>query len=344
MRLHRHQGALGVRAGVAADRGRDPQELVEPGQPVLDRFHGPSLHLRVQGGEDLQSGMMDHVASIALLQVLQHQIEKVIARGRRAPRRSEDERVPAGLCGFGRGNIADRRHARQHHLLAFPGAFEVAQRVVAGRRFRQTGQKGRLRQTELQGGLAEKNLRGLLDAVGAHPEGDLVDIGLQDFAFAVPRLDLQRHGQLAEFAQISALKRKEKVLGQLLRDGRGALDPAPAPQIDPEGLQDPQVVDTVVSPETMVLGGDDRLNEKARNAVQRHGLPSADDHDALAGGGVNFGRRGFDDPTQRVGHPGQVLNGDEEKNQHPRQPEAGRQQPGVENDPETRKPHRHCAE
>ena len=117
------------------------------------------------------------------------------------------------LFSFLGAEVTDRRHARQNHFLALARTLEVAEGIVARRRLRQARQKGRFRQTKLQGGFAKKNLGRLLNPVGAHPEGDLVDIGLQNLAFTIARFDLQGHGEFAELAQVGALKRKEKILG-----------------------------------------------------------------------------------------------------------------------------------
>jgi hypothetical protein len=97
--------------------------------------------------------------------------------------------------------------------------------------------------------------------VGADPEGNLVDVGLEDLPFRVARLDLQGDQQLTELAHVGAVKAEEEVLGQLLGDGGSALDPAAARQRHPEGFHRAQLVKSVVLPEPVVLGGGDGLDE-----------------------------------------------------------------------------------
>jgi len=126
-------------AGVTDDRSRNSEDLIELRQPVLDRFRGPGLQLRVQGGEDFQSRMVDDLAAVALLEILQCEVEEVAARRLEDPRRPQVQPRLKGLFGFISGDVTDRRHACQNHLLALPGALEVAQWIVAGRGFRQSG-------------------------------------------------------------------------------------------------------------------------------------------------------------------------------------------------------------
>ena len=64
-------------------------------------------------------------------------------------------------------------------------------------------------------------------------------------------------------------------------------------------------------PETVILGGNHRLNKIGGNAVKGNDFPAADDHQPFTGGRKYFSGRGFDNAAQRLGHAWQITHGNE---------------------------------
>src|SRR5690606_31896875 len=71
--------------------------------------------------------------------------------------------------------------------------------------------------------LAEIREAGRGDAIGADAEIDLIEIELEDLVFRVGALDADGENGLLDLALDGAVAGQEKVLGDLLGDGRGAL-------------------------------------------------------------------------------------------------------------------------
>ena len=91
---------------------------------------------------------------------------------------------------------------------------------------RQGGEVGGFRDRKLVHRLVEVEQRRGGDAVSAEAEIDFVEIKLEDFFFRVSTLDAQRQQRFLDLALERYLVGQQEVLGDLLRDGRGALWPA----------------------------------------------------------------------------------------------------------------------
>jgi hypothetical protein len=89
------------------------------------------------------------------------------------------------------GDVAELRHPPQDILLALLGPLRICDGVIEGRRFRQTGEHGRLGERQLIGRLAEIDLRGGTEAVGALTEVNLVEIQLENLLLVEAVLDLE---------------------------------------------------------------------------------------------------------------------------------------------------------
>ena len=140
--------------------------------------------------------------------------------------------------------------------------------------------------------MLEVRLRRLLDAVGAVPEVDRVQVRRQDpLLRPAARVALQLPGErgLAHLARDRALVAVERVLDELLRDRRAALDDLLVPDVGDERAADAAHVDAVVLPEAAVLDGDDRVAHRVGDVLvlderPRLGAPQDGEHAVPVGG------------------------------------------------------------
>ena len=127
-----------------------------------------------------------------------------------------------------------------------------------------SGRRQRLR------AVPEVRLRRGLDAVRAVRQVDRVQVRRQDPCLrpvARAGLELPRERGLLQLARDRALVVDERVLDELLRDCRAALNRALVPDVGPDGAHDPVQVDAVVLVEAMVLDVDDRVLHPRRDVV-----------------------------------------------------------------------------
>jgi hypothetical protein len=115
--------------------------------------------------------------------------------------------------------------------------------------------------------LAEVGLGGGLDAIGAAPEVDRVEVALEDLVLGQVAVDLDRDDHLAQLAVEGAVLGEEVVLDVLLGDRRpAALDVGAAHGL-PHRAGDAAWGDPGVGVEVAVLGGDDRALHGHRHAA-----------------------------------------------------------------------------
>ena len=307
--LYGHEGPLGAVGGFRRPVSDVFGQFVDPlGQGGPGRL----LKLGVHGGGHLQAAVVDHLGAVALLEVLQDPVDEITARRSGRTPAGEGQRLDGRLRRRLRLDETAGHHASEHHPLAGLGALRVAQWIVTGGGFGQTGQQGRLRDGQLTGRLSEKGPRRRGDTLGAGAEIDLIDVGFEYFALAELGLDLQGDQQFPEFTPVSLFETEKQVLGQLLGDGRGPLD-APRDEGAPERLDEPHLVDAVVLPEAVILRRQNRIEKHDGDLFQGHVVVPADLQDALAVGGIDLRGRYFDDAPQGLGHAGQVTHAPEEK-------------------------------
>ena len=161
-------------------------------------------------------------------------------------------------------------HAPQHVLLALARALRIRNRVVGGRRFWQAGEHGGLREAQLVERLAEVDLRGGGETVGALPEVDLVDVELEDLVLAQVVLDLEREQRLVELARQRLLGGEEEIARHLHGDRARALAAAALREVGVGGARDAQIVDAGVLVEALVLGREDRLLQLLGHLLDRN--------------------------------------------------------------------------
>ena len=101
-----------------------------------------------------------------------------------------------------------------------------------------------------------------------------------------------------------------EVLGELLRQRRAALHRAAFAQVDDRRAHHAQGVDAVVIVEALVLGGDHRVRDIARQQVERHVVVAAaalGDHRAVPRQDAHEGRVLLRPQRQRVGIDHRVI-------------------------------------
>ena len=193
--------------------------------------------------------------------------------------------------------------------------------------------------------MPEVDERRLLDAVGAVPEIDRVQVLLQD-PLLRPRLrtlELPGERGLAHLAGDRLLVAVERVLHELLRDRRAALDDLLLADVRDEGAADAAQVDPVVLPEPPVLDRDDRVAHRVGDLVvldQRACLGAAEDReDPLAArvvdvavdllvelalrvelAGLDFSRDSTDQPEAERHRPEEAQDGEEREEAKPADP------------------------
>ena len=120
---------------------------------------------------------------------------------------------------------------------------------------------------ELLRALLEVRARGLLDPVRAVAEVDRVEVRGEDPVLAPALLELPGERRLAHLARERPLVADVRVLDELLRDRRAALDDALLADVLPERAADAAHVDAVVLEEALVLDRDDRLAHDRRDVL-----------------------------------------------------------------------------
>jgi hypothetical protein len=202
----------------------------------------------------------------------------------------------------------------------------MAERIGGLRSADEPGDQRRLLQVQLGCRRVEVQLRRGLDAVGAAPEVDGVEVAVEDRALVELSLDLDREDRLLELSDQRSLRRQVRVLDQLLGDRRTALDALP-PRVVQEGAGRAHRVDAAVLVEVAVLGGDDGVLEHVGDLVER----DLDAVLALVELGDLVALRITDDRRLGLGRLGRELDRpvrqQHEEQQHDRRAQPGQQRP-----------------
>src|SRR5439155_21578757 len=124
---------------------------------------------------------------------------------------------------------------------------------------------------QLPGGLAEIALRCRLDAIGAGPEIDPVEIELENLGLGELTLEPDRQHGFLQLAPDRALPREEQIFGELLRDGRAALRDAAAQNIGDDGAGKADRIEAAVAVEAAVLDRDEGFRQMRRHVLEQDG-------------------------------------------------------------------------
>src|SRR5215211_5341746 len=88
-------------------------------------------------------------------------------------------------------------------------------------------------------------------------EVDVVQVGLEDLALRITRVQDESHERFDDFALVGALARQVVVLHELLRECRATLSDPAALHVAKHRAEDAERVDTGVPPEANVFRHDD---------------------------------------------------------------------------------------
>ncbi len=170
--------------------------------------------------------------------------------------------------------------------------------VIPGR----LGQRGEGRRGEGRGlgdvqvarGFPEEHLRGRFHPKDVRPEGNLVEIQLEDRVFAEVALQLHRHPRFAQLASQLLFPPQalgEDVAGQLHRNRGEPLRVMQRQDVGLERAEDAPVVDAVVLVKPLVLDRDERLAHVHGDLVERQDGAQLDAElaDQAAIGGIDLG-------------------------------------------------------
>jgi hypothetical protein len=158
-------------------------------------------------------------------------------------------------------------HLVQDDRGAGGGAFAFGDRGVAGGGLQQAGQKRGLPNRQVLGALVEIALRRRLDAIGAGAEIDAVQIEGEDLLLGELHLQPDGQHQLLHLAAHVLVGGQEQVLGQLLGQGRAALNDPPGAHVRHHGPAHADRIEAGVIVEAAILDGD----EGGRHIVRQGG-------------------------------------------------------------------------
>ncbi len=280
---HRAHGA-----GAVLDRHERGARAFGVRQPGVDRLLRGVLDLAVDRGADLQAAVereagallaaaeaVDHLLldprrEVGVLGVLDRRLEVAAVRQRLGER---------GVVARAREE-ALLEHPQQHEIAALLAALRVGDRVVRARGGDHAGQQRRLVRLELGGAVAALDLvaagmvglevraRGGLDAVGAVAEVDRVQVVAEDPLLRPLARQVVGHRRLAQLLEDRAVVLGgERVLDELLRDRRAALDGLLRAHVLPQRAADAAHVDALVRVEAAVLDRDDRVLHHGRDLL-----------------------------------------------------------------------------
>ncbi|OIQ64270.1 hypothetical protein GALL_541800 [mine drainage metagenome] len=310
----------------------------------MQRLCRQRLHRRVHRGAHSQTAAKELLLPEGARQLAPDFIGEIVAWRQRVA----ECRIVAGLhrfqrCRFRLGigrlvDIAVQIHLVQHIIAPIHRALHVGHRAQLARFLRQRRDVGRLAGRQLAQRLVEIGLRRRRHAIRIGAKVDLVQIKLQHAVLGIGLTDAIGEDQLLDLALARARAVEQKVLRDLLRDGRCAaqITPARADAGDNRRHDAPRVK-PLVNIEILVLGRDEGILHQRRDFIDRRikaplGGEFVDDL-ALTGKDPADGRRlilrqqVITGQVTRI-HPEQRANGQRAKDQchgHPAEkcPEEG---------------------
>ena len=158
------------------------------------------------------------------------------------------------------------------HALLLPRV-EIPARIVVVGRVACARQHGAFAERQFAQRFAEIPLRGGVHAVVVFAEVDGVQVAFENLILCVARFQLHGEVRFLNFALVALLGGKERILNQLLGDGRAALRGGGG-QVRHERADNALDVHAVVRVEARILHGDKGVLEVCRHGLNRH-------HDAV---------------------------------------------------------------
>ena len=243
-------------------------------QAVAQGLGGQGLKLGRERGSDRETALVEHVLAMAADQLPPQLLGEIVRRHDLRWRPLEHHQW-FGACLFGLTFVdhVEIEQSADHPVAPALGGLGLSPWMVAGRCFRQAGQERRFRGGEFVQRFVEVVEGRGGHTIGADAEIDLVQIQLQDLVLGEGAFDAERQQRLLQLALEGQLVAQQKILGDLLGDGRRAHRTAIAshpPQIDEHGPSDAENVDSGVVVEVLVLSREERLDQALRHGVDRH--------------------------------------------------------------------------
>ena len=161
-------------------------------------------------------------------------------------------------------------HFAQHPVSTPQRSSRITFRVVVGRSLGQGPQKGRLVRRQLIQRLAEIVIGRRGHAIGAIAQVDLVQIQFEDLLLGQRRFQTAGEDRFLELAVQAGLTGQQDVLGDLLGDGRAALQTLARHDVEhvlEHGPADAGHVDAAVIEEVLILGRQEGVNDRLRHLV-----------------------------------------------------------------------------
>ena len=177
------------------------------------------------------------------------------------------------------GDAAILEHAPEDPVAAAFGGGRITVGVVIVGCLGKGREKGRFRYRQFVEGLVEVVEGGGDHAVGPVPQVDLVEIEFEDALLGERLLHPKRQDRLLDLAVQGNLVAEKEVLGHLLGDGRRADQSAARAEVSDVGdggADDAQHVDAGMGVEVLVLGGQERMDQRFGNDLDRNEDPIFD--------------------------------------------------------------------
>ena len=252
-------------------RAAEAMRLVVANEAVGQRLSRQGLHLGVERRANRQPALIELLLALLLQQLTAHffgEIAGDISVGRENAR-IDAKRFGFRLRAFVGGHIAVGDQSIDDVVATLEGALAILKRMIIARRLGKRREIGRLGERELIDRFVEIIERRGGDAVVSKAEIDLVEIKLENLVLGIGRFDAEGDERFTNLAFDRALVADEKVLGDLLGDGRGALHMAAALGEHRHGAHHAFRIDADVVVEILVFGGDERLFHQLRNGGTR---------------------------------------------------------------------------
>ena len=252
IRQHLADGLLRGPLPPGAQRRLDPQTVTEETP-------------RSGGGVGAQDG-----EGVVVLQQAQDVVDEVRSAPLLIGRRRHRQRRGVRTLGVLPADQLLGRHRVEDHVSPVAGALGRSAGVVAAGVVEESREQGRLCQVEVVDVDVEVGAGGGLHPVRPAAEVHGVEVPLEDLLLGEALLELQRDARLRELAVQGQLVACDRVLRQLLRDGRPALRDPPLPGVAVQRPRHGPRVDPTVVEEAGILHGDDSVTEHPGHALEPH--------------------------------------------------------------------------
>src|SRR5215472_4269264 len=234
------------------------------GESVAKRLLGGALHLEIQAGVDAQSGLVDLLGTILLLQVLADFFHKVRSNVVGLGLELQFQWCALGTLGFGGSDLAVFQHVVDDQVAALQRALGIVDGRIVIWRLGQARENAGFIQVEVFRFLAEVVVGAGLKAVNAVPQVDLVGVKREDLLLGEAALDLDGEHHFLHLATKVAVRREEQVARQLHGQCRGALGAALQQNVTPRCPEDTPHIYAPVLLEILVFGGDQGIAQNLR--------------------------------------------------------------------------------